>query len=350
MEQVCRTCRDGKATLVDIFADRYENEDEPTLAEMLTNCTSCEVIRDDPLPQKMCMSCVLAAQHFFRFKRKCEESRQYFWQLLNTSEMLQTNDWQVAQWAKNVTSMQDVKEEGSEENWPENLPKMSNICEYKDTEVIIADTWNSQCFPVRESSSEPVKFEISSRSSSSSKDNDSKDSSSHMCFTCDKKFISKRKLNLHMRVHGRKRKHKCPQCEKEFVNSGNLADHIRAHTGERPYKCPHCIKAFTQRGRLNEHIRTHTGERPFKCLYCPKTFASSGNLTAHSRTHTGEKPYKCEQCHSAYIQPGALQRHIRVHSGYRPFKCDLCLMAFTKISYLKRHMNSHPRAGSPDEK
>lgn len=350
MEQVCRVCRDDKVTLVDIFGESKQSHDEPSLAEMLSECTSCEVIRDDPLPQKMCIACVLAAQNCFKFKRQCEQSHRHFWQLLGEADILKTEDWQLDQWG----STEQIKEEKSaERKEPE-----SDVWEtMRDKPLGQMDMWDFYQYdqPLIECE---VKFETNSSSRCSSPSGGKLDklvlglvkgdSNLHACSICGKEFASKQKMNLHKRFHTRKREHKCPHCPKEFVNPGNLADHIRAHTGERPYKCPHCVKAFTQRGRLNEHIRTHTGERPFKCLHCPKTFASAGNLTVHKRIHTGERPYGCNQCHATYVQPGALQRHLRVHTADRPFKCAICLKPFPSTSYLKRHMSSHPEANRED--
>ncbi|KAH8405029.1 hypothetical protein KR222_005089 [Zaprionus bogoriensis] len=348
MAQVCRVCRDDNVTLVDIFCERTEPHDEPSLAEMLSECTSCEVIRDDPLPQKMCMACVLAAQNCFRFKRKCEQSHRHFWQLLGGVEILKADDdWRI------------IKEESSPAHREQAQEQEQAWADFgHDAQLDQADMWDfyscDQPFIECE-----VKFETSASSKCSSPPGETLDKlvlglvkqepkAPHACATCGKEFPSKQKLSLHQRFHSRKREHKCPHCPKEFVNPGNLADHIRAHTGERPYKCPHCVKAFTQRGRLNEHIRTHTGERPFKCVDCPKTFASAGNLTVHKRIHTGERPYGCNQCHATYVQPGALQRHMRVHTADRPYKCAICLKPFPSTSYLKRHMSSHPEASGED--
>lgn len=347
MEQVCRVCRDDKVTLVDIFEERKQSQnEEPSLAEMLSDCTGCEVIRNDPLPQKMCIACVLEAQNFFRFKRKYEQSHRHFWQLLGSTDILKSEDWQLDQCA-NTVSEEQIKQEASPEHkdqsdvWTTGQVDMWDFYHYDqpfiECEVKFESSNSSPCFPPSDEKLDKLVLGVVKG-----------EAKSHPCSTCGKEFASKQKMNLHKRFHTRKREHKCPHCPKEFLNPGNLADHIRAHTGERPYKCPHCIKAFTQRGRLNEHIRTHTGERPFKCLNCPKTFASAGNLTVHKRIHTGERPYGCSQCHATYVQPGALQRHMRVHTADRPFKCAICLKPFPSTSYLKRHMSSHPEANRED--
>ncbi|EDV94267.1 zinc finger protein 22 [Drosophila grimshawi] len=333
MEKICRVCRDATANLVDIFTTQHQQNGCPSLAEMISECTSCEVNRNDPLPQQMCSACVGDVENCFRFKQKCEQSHLYFWQQLCAKEMLETADWQLAALAKNVTK-EEEEERPQEEDFQAKLETQSNTSQ---------SSWNhhdslpafQQLVKYNSFIECDVQFETNSELERNS------NSKPHFCSICGKEFISLKKLGIHERFHARKREHKCPQCSKAFLNPGNLADHLRAHTGERPYKCPHCVKAFTQRGRLNEHIRTHTGERPFKCHECPRSFASAGNLTVHKRIHTGERPHKCNLCHAAYAQPGALQRHIRSHDGDRPFKCVICGMSFSRSSYLKRHMHSH---------
>lgn len=85
MEQLCRVCMDSSVTLVDIFAERLQpSNKEPSLAEMLNEF--CEVKPKDMLPQHICLSCVLAAQNAYRFKRTCEESNRKLLKLLATKE------------------------------------------------------------------------------------------------------------------------------------------------------------------------------------------------------------------------------------------------------------------------
>jgi len=72
---------DSSVTLVDIFAERQQlSKKDPSLAEMLNEF--CEVKQKDMLPQNICLSCVLATQNAYKFKRTCEESQRQLLQLL----------------------------------------------------------------------------------------------------------------------------------------------------------------------------------------------------------------------------------------------------------------------------
>ncbi|XP_034108223.1 zinc finger protein 891-like [Drosophila sulfurigaster albostrigata] len=304
VEQVCRACRESAIAMVYIFDERYQQQkDEPSLAEMLSELAACEVKRNDPLPQQMCLACVLAAQNAFRFKRKCEQSHQHFWHQLSGSS-------------------QTVK---LEDSWQD---KMSQL------QLNIAENYTAANDEL-----------VSHIKAEAARD-------SHICPTCGKVFETRRQLMLHQSFHDRKQSSnstgaaggavfQCPHCEKSFNGNWWLQRHLRTHTGERPYKCSHCEKAFKDSWSLRRHLRTHLSECSYKCLYCPKTFNNANSQRIHICTHTGDYPYKCNQCQSSYAQPGSLKRHMRIHTDEGSFKCPHCPQVFAVNYNLKRHMSTH---------
>ncbi|XP_044258365.1 zinc finger protein 502-like isoform X2 [Tribolium madens] len=106
-----------------------------------------------------------------------------------------------------------------------------------------------------------------------------------VCEVCSKIFKSNRNLNDHIRrVHSKEKKHKCTYCDKKFVDRYMLTVHVRCHTGVRPYACHLCEKAFIRSDGLKEHLATH-GERVwFKCDKCGRKFASKKGVTRHHCT------------------------------------------------------------------
>ncbi|XP_031332750.1 gastrula zinc finger protein XlCGF52.1-like isoform X2 [Photinus pyralis] len=104
-----------------------------------------------------------------------------------------------------------------------------------------------------------------------------------VCEVCSKTFKSNRNLNDHLRrVHTKEKKHTCSYCDKKFVDRYMLSVHIRCHTGVRPYQCNFCKKSFIRSDGLKEHIAIHGQRIMHDCKLCGKKFTSKRGLTRHS--------------------------------------------------------------------
>lgn len=99
MYKVCRFCTLNCTTLEDIFGEQEQTDNEPLLIVMLESCTNCDIRKSDTLPQNICGPCRSAVKSAYQFKMKCEQSQQYFKELLTECEVKSeivefiTDDW-----------------------------------------------------------------------------------------------------------------------------------------------------------------------------------------------------------------------------------------------------------------
>ncbi|XP_071038498.1 uncharacterized protein [Parasteatoda tepidariorum] len=72
----------------------------------------------------------------------------------------------------------------------------------------------------------------------------------HKCSTCNRGFALKKYVDVHEKIHSRKKPYKCTECTKSFTQSGQLRTHSLIHSNKKPFKCPVCDQRFRHSNRI----------------------------------------------------------------------------------------------------
>lgn len=101
---------------------------------------------------------------------------------------------------------------------------------------------------------------------------------------CGKEFRSKTEFSHHKRNHG-ERHHVCCKCSKRFVFRKDLGRHEKVHTHERYHfgdvveGCQWCVKGFQRKDHHKRHMKNHFQKGD--------VLTPAGSSAAMSRTHSG---------------------------------------------------------------
>jgi len=116
----------------------------------------------------------------------------------------------------------------------------------------------------------PKKSHMSLSSSSSSSNNGNNHNSSNNNNQPQMQQQVQNQTNVSVSAHGyqspndlsgllgkEKPVHRCNICNRGFLNKSNIKVHLRTHTGEKPFRCEVCAKAFRQKAHLIKHQQIH---------------------------------------------------------------------------------------------
>ncbi|GLV38633.1 uncharacterized protein CBL_05632 [Carabus blaptoides fortunei] len=349
---------------------------------MLILCASVEVSSDDGLPETLCARCFKELNIAYKFKKRCEQSDEYFRQYLTSKHGIEENSKTSPDNEKSDCEFSNEDTSNCSSKSEVNLElKTCNICMRSFKNSVILKRHSKSHEQLLDSGTNVKKLARSKKYVQQEDNGYNKIKSKNVCKLCNKVFTQASSLTVHMKRHNGEKEHQCHLCPKAFTTSGSLTIHVRSHTGERPYECkecrkcfvtsdgllkhqrrhsgdrPHlcsvCGKGFGAASTLQVHMRVHSGDKPLQCKVCDMRFAAHAGLSVHLRKHTGERPYLCShcgkgqrpyvcpQCGKGFNRPNNLAKHVRLHSGIKPYICEVCKYAFSTSSQLKVHMRSH---------
>ncbi|XP_039260882.2 uncharacterized protein LOC120337223 [Styela clava] len=159
---------------------------------------------------------------------------------------------------------------------------------------------------------------------------------------CGKVFENRNKLKKHYHNHEEK-KHVCNVCERKFLYKKDLIVHGRIHTGEKPYVCSECGAKFTQKSTLKNHLATHMNHAPkFACNSCDKTYTSSRSLSLHRKEkHAERKPlHTCHDCNKSYESRSAYITHMKNECNSCNFLCAKCGKKYRRKEPYELHVEN----------
>ncbi|KAH8302303.1 hypothetical protein KR044_004927, partial [Drosophila immigrans] len=330
MAEVCRICMEESDTHVDIFEEKTLQASEPSLVQMLNECLTHKIHKDDPLPQKICSSCICDCQNAFRFRRICEESYQLFMELLAE----EITDEQTSQSTETEIDLGCVKIENLDEYgkvesmWmaedklqpaeEEKYPVFYDDVKVENTVIAEPAEDNDISLQSARVTDDPLEPKSTGARSKANQTLDShqmpKCSAYYYCHLCQKRYVHPHKLNQHLRGHQESMQaFRCRYCEQKFEKRSHLNAHVKVHLSDgKLFACRHCTKKFDDKMELDAHVWFHSDKRrPFACPHCPRKFLAKRELNTHVRFHLSRrKSCICPHCPRKFAGKLDLNDHI----------------------------------------
>ena len=159
------------------------------------------------------------------------------------------------------------------------------------------------------------------------------------CSICEKKFITKDALKVHIRQVHLNEGSACHICKE---TCDDLDKHIRSSHSGKKMECPYCDSTFQGKKLLNSHIQsTHLVGEKSKCKECQKEI-SVDNLGRHMREQHERIKKPCPHCEKEFAMSN-LARHVRQVHDNQTTQCPFCNKTLSNPNLNKHIKTIHKR-------
>jgi len=211
------------------------------------------------------------------------------------------------------------------------------------------------------------------------------------CDLCNKVFTEQIHLQKHLLTHSDARPYQCFVCGQAFRHEETLQKHYSVHTTSSAtnFVCQTCNRDFLSTRKLQSHMIEHAASDTNQCYLCEKNFKCEEHLERHFSEHIEEMPptvpipknffenttpgqtYRCATCDIIFGSPMIFSQHLKCHQRsltseanlldigdvtktYEenqtcPLQCNVCSSVFMSVAKLEEHMTTHASKSKTSE-
>ncbi|XP_062705308.1 zinc finger protein OZF-like [Aedes albopictus] len=382
---ICRICLESAICVMSVFAQWEGTEAEGTsfVAQIITECTSVQIIENDGLPENICQRCAEQLKQVEEFIKQARQSDRILRDRIRLeipiNDIEEENDGSI----EDVTEI-DAHSISDESHLDSREVHNSSSEDHDDDDEANESDWNESKAYIsrkrtRKRASEPdtsldvlEHFEVIDI-----------DSDKRLCCACWKQFSSREELKVHCDESHRNdqskpriKKFSCQFCHSSYSSEIAVGAHVRKMATVRTvYECKTCGSRMLERQKCLQHLRIHLKKKPTRskkeklslpelyakfgriccALGCTEIFDTESQLLTHAHTvhkvnkveggltYNEGKPIECPICFKRFKQEDSLERHQRFKYNETSNICTLCGAKFPTLTSLTIHERSHTK-------